>query len=288
MKNIKNILVPTDFSVTARNAYHYAKRLAIILDATVTVVHINDYFMPMPDVVVGPLSEDEVTKMGEEAMTAFVKDEDGLDHWKMMRNPVKTVTVKGHLIDTLVNMSKDPEIDLIVMGMTGLQDFLTKIIGAASLEVSSRANCPVILVPRDAQWQKIDKVMYASNYTSATPKMVGLITEFAVAMKAAVHFVHVEDGNADSASEVNKIIWNELFSMTDSPALSFEIHAVSGHDRIDALKKYAEEKDINLMAFVSKKRHFWHNLMHTSVTENMAIATDIPMMVMHVDDGTPQ
>ena len=279
--------MPTDFSVTARNAYHYAKRLAITLDATVTVVHINSYFMPVPEVAIGSLSEDEVNKMSEEAMTSFVKDEDGADHWKMMRNPVKTRILKGNLTETLVALSKEDETELIVMGMTGLQDFVSKIIGSAALEVSGGAKCPVILIPRDTKWHKIEKVMYASNYVSTTPKMVGSITDFALAINAAIHFIHVEDSTPEVSGQVAKIIWSELFSMADTPALSFEIHSLSGHDRIEELKNYAEQNDINLMAFVSKKRSFWHNLMHTSVTENMALATNIPMMVMHIDDTTP-
>lgn len=287
MKNIRNILVPTDFSVTSRNAYHYAKRLAITLDATVTVVHVNSYFMPIPEVAIGSLSEDEVNKMSEEAMTSFVKDEDGTDHWKMMRHPVKTRILKGNLVETLVDLSRENETDLIVMGMTGMQDFISKIIGSAALEVSGSAKCPVILIPRDTKWHKIDRVMYASNYMSTTPKMVGLITEFAISVDAAIHFVHVEDFTAEVKTDVAKIIWNELFSMTDTPALSFEIHSLSGLDRIEELKNYAEQNDMNLMVFVSKKRSFWRNLMHTSVTENMAIATNIPMMVMHIDDIPP-
>ena len=287
MKNIKNIIVPTDFSVTARNAYHYAKRLAITLDAAVTVVHVNSYFMPIPEVAIGSLSEDEVNKMAEEAMTSFVKDEDSFDHWKMMRYPVKTRIMKGNLVETLVDLSKEDDTDLIVMGMTGLQDFVTKIIGSAALEVSGGAKCPVILIPRDAKWQKIEKVMYASNYVSTTPKMVGLITEFALSVNAAVHFVHVEDFTAYVKGDVTKIIWNELFSMSDTPPLSFEIHSLSGMDKIEELKHYAEQNDINLMVFVNKQRSFWYNLMHTSVTENMALATNIPMMVMHLDDATP-
>ena len=284
MKNIKNILVPTDFSVTSRNAYHYAKRLAITLDATITVLHVNQYFMPIAEVAIGSISEDEVVKMSEEAMTSFVVDEDDIDHWKMIKHRVKTTILKGDLVPILVEMSESSDTDLIVMGMTGMQDFIGKIIGSASLDVSNQAKCPVILIPRDAKWHKIDKVMYASNYSSITPKMIGNITDFALAIDAGVHFVHVEDFSADYKENIAKIIWAELFSADDAPSLSFEIHTISGGDKIEELRKYAEENEVKLMAFVSKHRTFWQNLVHKSVTEHMAISTEIPMMVMHLDD----
>jgi nucleotide-binding universal stress UspA family protein len=284
MKKIKNIIVPTDFSVTSRNAYHYAKRLAITLDATITVLHVNQYFMPIDEVAMGAISEDEVTKMSEEAMHEFVVDEDGIDHWKMVRHMVKTTIMKGDLVPILVEMSKQNDTDMIVMGMTGMQDFIGKIIGSASLDVSNKAHCPVILVPRDAKWHKIEKVMYASNFTSITPKMVGNITDFALAVNAAVHFIHVEDATADYKSNVAKIIWTELFSADDAPSLSYEIHTIEAGDTIEQLQKYAQDNQINLMTFLSKHRTFWQNLIHTSVTQSMAISTEIPMMVIHLDD----
>ena len=284
MKKIKNIIVPTDFSVTSRNAYHYAKRLAVTLDATITVLHVDTYFMPIDELAIGSISEDEVTKMSEEAMRELVADEDGIDQWKMSKHNVKTLIMKGDLVPILIEMSKTSETDLIVMGMTGMQDFIGKIIGSASLDVSNKAHCPVILVPRGAKWDKIEKVMYASNYSSTTPKMIGNITDFALAVNAGVHFIHVEDFSADYKSNVAKVIWTELFSAADAPSLSFEIHTISGDDKIEELNKYARENQINLMAFVSKHRTFWQNLVHKSVTENIAISAEIPMMVMHLDD----
>ena len=284
MKKIKNIIVPTDFSVTSRNAYHYAKRLAVTLDATITVLHVDMYFMPIDELAIGSISEDEVTKMSEEAMRELIADEDGIDHWEMSKHSVKTSIMKGDLVPILIEMSKTNETDLIVMGMTGMQDFIGKIIGSASLDVSNKAHCPVILVPRGAKWHKIENVMYASNYISTTPKMIGNITDFALAVNAGVHFIHVEDFSADYKSNVAKIIWTELFSAADTPSLSFEIHTISGGDKIAELNKYAQENQINLMAFVSKHRTFWQNLVHKSVTENIAISTEIPMLVMHLDD----
>lgn len=278
MKKIKNILVPTDFSVTAKNAFNYAKMLAQTLEAQVTVVHVNEYFIPVSEIAVAPLSETEENQI-EEAMETFVSEEVGSG--VLVRSKVKTKLLKGDPVERLIQMSE--EADLIVMGSTGLQDFLSKIIGSTSLEIANHAHCPVLLVPRDTQWQRIDRIMYASNYDSTTPKMVRNITEFALSVDAAIHFVHIEDFSKTEESKVSEIIWDELFSLTD-PKLSFEIHSIFGNDKIDELKKYAESNDIDLMAFVSKHRSFWGNIMHKSVTQNLAISTHIPMLVMHLDD----
>ena len=69
--------------------------------------------------------------------------------------------------------------------------------------------------------------------------------------------------------------------MTD-PNLRFETHSIYGSNKVIELKKYALRNQIDLMAFVSRKRSFWENLFTKSVIQEMAFA-DIskPMLVLH-------
>lgn len=284
MKSITKILVPTDFSVTARNAYAYAQTLALRLNAEITVVHVSEIFIPISDLAVAPLSEMEESKLAE-AMEVFVSETENTEGSCsttdiLIKNNIKTKIVKGEPVSRLVELSKST--DLIVMGTTGLQDFISKIIGSTSLDVANQAHCPVILVPRNAHWKRIDRIMYASNYDSTTAKMIKEIMDFATLIEAAVHFVHIQEA-VKGDDKVMDNIWGELFSKSE-PSLAFEMHTVSGSDKIKGLKEYSDANKINLMAFVSKHRNFWQNLMHTSVTQNIAISTETPMMVMHLDD----
>jgi nucleotide-binding universal stress UspA family protein len=275
MKKIKNIIVPTDFSVTSRNAYHYAKKLAESIDASVTVVHVNEEFMPIDG---APLLRDE-RESTEAVMETFIADEETMESWVMVQNKVKTRVLKGDLVEEIVELSKSDGTDLIVIGMTGLQDWLTKIIGSASIKIANQSFCPVLLVPHDAKWHSIDKLMYASNYHSATPKMIQDTIDFSLPFKSQLHFIHVEDFSDDTT----KIIWDELFTSANKN-LSFKIQSIRGEDKIEELRKYADTNRINLMIFVSQHRGFWENLIHSSVTRNLAMVSDIPIMVMHIDD----
>ena len=283
MKIIKNILVPTDFSATSRNAFHYAQKLAAALNATLTVVHIQEYFVPISEIAVAPLSDKEDSKINE-AMQEFIADE-AQSTGLMVENKVITKIIEGDPVSRLIELSESDDVDLMVVGTTGLQDFLSKIIGSTSLELSNKARCPVMLIPRDARWQEIDRVMYASNYQSTTSKMIRDITDFAISVNAAIHFVHIqEDTHSEDQNGVSAVIWDELFSLTD-PTLSFEIHTITSGDKIEELKKYAEDHNIHLLAFASKQRTFWDNLMHKSLTQNMAISTSTPLLVLHLEEN---
>ncbi len=284
MKTIKNILVPTDFSATASGAFRYAKVLAQALNAHITVLHVSPYFLAASEIVV-PLDTQEEEGRLQETMEAFINDE-GDESSVMVKTVVKTKILRGESVSRIVELSQTDSVDLIVMGTTGLQDFLSKIIGSTSLDVSNKAHCPVILVPRDVKWQPIDRILFASNVESINPTMVHEITDFAQLFGAAIHFVHVsekERTHPDTSGNLTDKVWTERYEKSNA-TLPFEIHTVYGFDVVKQLSKYVYKNDINLIAFVSKHRSFWQNLMHNSVTEKVAISTEIPMLIMHSDD----
>lgn len=279
MKTIKNIVVPTDFSATARNAFNFAQILAEALDAEITVVHVKEYLLPASEIAVMP-HFDEVNSISE-TMDSFINLQDeGAP--AMVKTKVKSKILRGSAIDELVSYSSKEDTDLIVMGTTGLQDFVSKIIGTVSLEVANKAHCPVILVPRDATWQPINRIMFAANYASTSPKTVREITDFANLLDANIHFVHINESKVDD-DKLMETIWDELFEASD-PRIGFEMHTIYRGDVVEQLRKYATHHKIDMLAFVNKKRNFWQNLMHNSVTQNISISTDKPMLVLHHDD----
>lgn len=281
MKNIKNIVVPTDFSTTSHNAFTYAQALAEAFDANVTVIHVNEYYMPASDVRITPIAELDDAPVNAK-MTTFLESQDS-DVPTMVKTKVQSKVLIGNAIEEITQYSKRDDVDLMVMGMTGSKDFISKIIGSVSLDAANKANCPVILVPRDATWQHIDRIMFAANYESTLPQTVDEIKDFAELLTARIHFVHVNNQEKEDNEEIMDTIWDELFDDTE-PNVAFEMHTIYRGDVIDQLQKYADHHHIDLLAFVNKKRNFWQNFMHYSVTKNIALSTDKPMMILHVND----
>ena len=282
MKTQKKIIVPTDFSVTALNAFNYAKKLAKSLDAALTVVHVSEYFIPISDFAVAPLFLNEEPQL-DEAMENFIQNEiEDSETLTLTKNEVKKRILKGNTSDRLVELSEEKDTDWIVMGTTGLQDFISKIIGSISYSTANKAHCPVFLVPRDAKWRPIRKILFASNLVSAQPEMMRKIIAFAEIFKASIHFVHVNEGNHETI-HVKNVIWEAFLSRT-SPTVSFQSHVINSNNAVQALHLYAKNHNIDLVAFISPHRSFWQNLMHKSVTERYAIVNERPMLVMHFDD----
>jgi nucleotide-binding universal stress UspA family protein len=282
MKKIKNISVALDFSVTARNAYHYARSLAETLNASLTIVHVKENVLIVSDVVIAPFPPDDHAQLITD-IKELAAEENMLMKPLITEQETEIRILTGDPVVVLTELSENNNTDLIVIGTTGLSDVLTRIFGSVSIKVSNQAHCPVILVPKEAKWQPIEQVLFASDYDSMTPELTRHIIDFALNIHSRIHFVNVRNYDPILEPRQKDIDWNKLFVSNDSN-LSFEKHTIYGNNTVEELKKYSGDKNINLMTFASKHRNFWTDLMHKSITGNMVLATRIPIMVMHLDD----
>lgn len=283
MKKIRNILVPTDFSVSARNAFHYARGLAEALDANLTVVHVKEYFLPTSELAMTPFFEIEEEKILTEAIESFISEENSSEDAEVpTATKVQTRILRGDVVTRLIELSNEENCDLMVVSTSGEHDFFSKIFGTTSLSLVNKAHCPVILIPVDAEWTPIKRLMYVSNYDAMTPEMIRDAASFAQGVKAMIHFVHVPDSGSEQESNAAQILWEQLFTLT-GPNMPYQATCVFGQDLIAELASYSERQEIDLMVFVSKQRSFWENLLSKDMAQNMALVTHAPMMVMHLN-----
>ena len=276
---MKKFLVPTDFSNTSRNALHYALQLAKKLEAeAIEIVHV---FLPetageadfIPPVA-------QLMESRKEMLQTFVKE--SLKEEEPLPCPITHEVLVGFPGDELAQASED--YDMVVMGTTGQTGFLEKIFGSVSSSVSQRAHCPVLLVPHDAHFQTIRHIIYASNYESADKEMVDKLAEFNSPFKAHVHFVHVKRHKDIPVgfTQVKEEIFRELFK-TGEPAFAFDMAEVENDDIVEGLSQYAEELKADLAVMVTRHRSIWQSILHHSQTKRMALATHIPLMVLHLN-----
>ena len=277
---MKKFLVPTDFSETSRNALLYAIELAAELEAkSIDVVHV---FLPetageadfIPPVA-------QLMESRKEMLQTFVRE--SLKEKEPPCCPINHEVLVGFPGDELTQASE--EFDLIVMGTTGQSGILEKIFGSVSSSVSQRAYCPVLLVPHNARFQPVHHIVYASNYESADKEMVDKLAEFNKPFKGHVHFVHVrkDESSPSEFAKAKEDIFQKLFKEGE-PDFAFDIAEVINEDVAEGLSAYADEKKADIAIMVTRHRSIWQSMLHRSQTKRMALATHIPLMVLHLDN----
>jgi nucleotide-binding universal stress UspA family protein len=149
---VESIVAPVDLSECSRASLAHAVRLARIHQAKLDIVH--HYSVPYGGLLrtdagtaPGDLAELEADR--RQALEAFVSDVDlegvtyQLKAWK------SSVTSSGPA-ETIVEIARDDQADLIVMGTHGRRGFKRLFLGSTAFKVLRHAPCQVLVVRQQA------------------------------------------------------------------------------------------------------------------------------------------
>lgn len=281
---MKYILVPTDFSPTAKNAYNFALEVAKAKELPIRLVHC---FLPEVDPAFPYLgvNSKEFLDTKQELIDKFkqhtLAPHDG---GVLTRVEVETDIRPGYPTEDIVKMTKEGDVEMIVMGATGEHGLAGKLFGSVSTHISRKAHCPVLLVPKGVHYQGFKHILFASSYEAVKEDVLAKLKDFAMLFGSSVHFVHVREPNdATDYQEVEEQIFDFFFG-EDDPVFAFNMDMVNAEDAVEGLNNYAKQRKIDLSIMVSPKRSFWENILHKSKTKAMALNTSIPMLIYHYDD----
>jgi len=279
---LKNLLVPTDFSETAKGAFRFAQKFASQSGAAVKVVHI---YHPEVDPAYPYLMEPSQDYVADkkERLEYFV------NKYKLPNKEEASVTTRvehelrlGFAAEEITRLSSSDQVDMIVLGTTGENGFLEKLFGSVSISVAQQSHCPVLLIPKGANFKGFKKVLYASNHKKADEVLLQQLIDFAGWFNAEIHFVHIVE-NKLNGYQVEDVNFEQNFR-ANAPGSTFHLVNIESVDILEGLTRYSSENDIDLIVMATTHRSFLENLFHKSMTKKMAIKSKIPLMVLHFDE----
>jgi len=140
--NLKKILVPTDFSESARHALKYAASFAQEYESEITMLHVveivavgyaSDLFpVPMAEAFqeISAYARSELTKLAAEIRGRGIV--------------VNEVVVQGKPATEILRVAKEQTIDMIVLGTHGKGVLDQALFGSTTERVVRKAPCPVL------------------------------------------------------------------------------------------------------------------------------------------------
>jgi len=272
------ILVPTDFSPTAKNAAQYALTLADALGVKKIVLY-NAFQIPVTADPVLPIVQmidvDELKKVSESQLQHAADELTGISN----NITIETFSEMNLLADGVNDICKKVQADLVVMGITEVSKIEESLIGSNSISVAKNTSYPVIIVPEQAGYKKISKVMLACDFKKVietTP--LDAIRSIIGATKAALHVLHVNHNNEPYSPETAHEI-----KMLDSllQGLQPQYHFKDGGDFMQVINDFAEEQQIDLIITIPKKHGWFDALFKKSHVKMLAYHSKTPIMVVH-------
>jgi nucleotide-binding universal stress UspA family protein len=273
---MKKILAAVDFSDPSKNAAQYALALAKdIPGASLTLYYTFEETTSGSDG--SPLFVDADTRK-----TIALR---ALNNLKAGLGDFGNVTVDilaepgGRLSLTLAKTVEQLNIDLIVMGITGASRLEQIIIGSNTLNIISENICPVLIIPADAKYKKINKAVLTTDLkhvTSTTP--VNEISSFLSNLTPQLCVAHIsmEVGALTADAQKEK---DDLQKMLSSFSPVF-FHRYDT-DFLNAINTFVKEYNPDIIITVPHKHSFFRKLFTESYTKKLAYNSRLPILAIH-------
>ena len=231
---MKNILVPIDFSAASRNAAKYAVSLAKYFDADVAFINVIPPAVIIDDSVLAFVmtTQAEILENNKELMEKEVK---ALS--KKYLGKITGLVKEGSTADIILEMAKEKQADLVVMGMKGKGES-NSVFGSTTTTIIRKFSFPVFVIPEKAEYKPIDTVTFASDFDRKIEmNRYKLLLELAEKFNSQVLILNVQknDSSMSTAEAIGKMKTGVAFSK-----LNHQFHTINKRNIEERMKMKKE------------------------------------------------
>ena len=277
---MKNILVLTDFSENAKAAEKYALQLAIHVKGNLILYNT---FSRQSEKISGNVVWPHSTPSSElQSISNLQTRVNELNHelGKIKDNihkpEIRHLGNAGSLTGKLNEIITQNNIWLCVMGTKGESFANNVLFGSNVFKVVEKIGCPVLIIPKEAEYRKLKKIAYATDFRSSDVDIINWLYKLADPLKIGLILVHVSsDTIMDNEKDILKS--QEQIYRAQFPKTTIEIY--EGKNIQESLHKIAEQLDVSLLALMHRRHEFFESLFHASVSHKMIKHTEIPVLI---------
>ncbi|GAB3203299.1 nucleotide-binding universal stress UspA family protein [Pontibacter aydingkolensis] len=277
---IKRILVPTDFSEQARNAFEVAIAIARRTGAGIKVMHAVEVpygsgFSATGDLTMQTDSMEHVyvLQLLEKTKADMARLVNSVDHAGV--DVVQQVDV-NRPINQIKRTIKEDGVDLVVMGSkgsSGLDEFL---IGSNTEKVVRTASCPVLTVKQRNPEFTVNEIVLASDFKREIRHAVEHFKTFQALFGARMHLVYI---NTPGAFESSSNISQKLEHTAQKYGLqNYTINVYNDVMEEDGILHFAEDIRADLIMMATHGRTGLSHLLSGSIAEDLVNHTNIPVL----------
>jgi len=265
------IMVPTDFSSYSEIAGEYAARIARAVDGELVFYHIIETPIDWVEVDI----KDEVQY--PEIKASLGQARQLLSALKEQYPDLRTDSVLSinENVKGILDRAASQGFDLIVAGTHGRGFFDRLMLGSVAQRLIRMAPCPVIVLKKMPEYSPPKQLLFVSDFREPIQEPFRAILRLAAALSAKVHlgFINtpVSFENTEQ-SEQRMASFAALFH-----GFEFEQH-IYNHVRIEeGARRLAERLGVDGLALVTHGRTGWNRLFYHSLTEQLALESDLPV-----------
>ncbi|WP_396159598.1 universal stress protein [Flavobacterium sp.] len=276
---MKKFLLPIDFSETSDNAFIYALEMAKLFKAKLVLLHTFDFpiidsqSMPINYSVIYETIELSNFEHFKQIMPKLHKiaEERNLDSIEMSH-----ILMDGDLLVSIKKVIEQENIDFVVMGTKGATGWLDSIIGTNTGSVISNVTVPVLSVPIDATYEKVETIAFTTRFRKKDIEALIKVLLFAKKIHAKVKCLYVKTSDSDVSEETIKR-WKSHFEEEEN----LKIFVIPSDDVKETIEDFITTQDVDILSMLTYKRNFFMKLFSNTTTQELSYHLRTPILAFH-------
>ncbi|EMY80555.1 universal stress protein [Psychroflexus gondwanensis] len=273
------ILIPTDFSETAKNAIQYGLELFkhqesefIIMHAYADEVYKNG--MEMDQESFNVFKENTCLKAESQLQNEVI------EFSELSPNSKHTFTYEacfGSLVDETNDSVERENIDLVIMGTKGETNNKEISFGSHTLQVIKYIKCPVLAIPTGFKETSLHTIGFATDYMLPFKKReLRLLSTLAMQLYAVIYMVFISDYKSLSRRQQDNRSFSEYCLRENKTDFIQE----TGKNITEGINKVLQEQNFDMLVMVNQRHSYLENLLYHSTIEKIGLQIKIPFLVL--------
>lgn len=278
---MKKILLSTDFSPAARKACEYAVQL--FKDEPVKYILVNSFEIPASTSEMLISIVDVLSQNSEEGLMREKNHLISLFPDKV--NDIDIHSENGYLDNVLRSFIDMGDISLVVMGTTGASVFRKFFLGSHTSSVLHNVNCPILVVPAGSKIKRPYRLALAlDSDTAPSRNILAPLKEILDQFHCSLRPVHINTQriHMKPMHEGNLAVQEEVYSKV----LGYPVINMRSESVAEGLQNFISEYNIDLLSMIHHQRSFITDFFHNSKSREMAMLSEIPLLVLNDCDIT--
>ncbi|GAB3646403.1 hypothetical protein GCM10028791_06500 [Echinicola sediminis] len=264
------ILLATDFSDNALNAFQFARHLAQNHAGSITLLFaftpIYDFAAQVADYII------TVEKQAKKELKALEQSAkaDGITTGHLIKQETASSAICAE--------AKSGDYDLVIVGSHGENKIRHAFLGSTTSEVIKHCPKPVMCIPQGASFHKIESISLAMELNKEDIIFLGQLIMLTKEYHLPYKIIHIKK----EEEEVHQLTFFELSSYLKDrfPQLTIQFEEVLAHGVNKGLLNYLEQNSQTMLSMFSRHHGFFDYLFNKSHCAEMALQTTVPLLVL--------
>jgi len=274
---MKHILVPVDFSKHSAYALEVAASIAKQQNANITVIHM----MGISEAII---PEEEYLDFQEAKYfmgLAKKRFKTFLDQPYLTGFTINKIVQNYKEFSELNNVSKEQNIDLIVMGSHGSTGFNEIFIGSNTQKVVRTSDVPVLIIKQQNSNFKLKNILFACSFTEDMVMAYKTVKSVAHKFSAQLTLLYINTPYEDFLSSLEARERIERF-MSKAGDTQNKVEIYNDHSVEDGIIHFSKTKEFDLLALPTHGRKGLAHFLLGSIGEDIANHARLPVMTFKI------